>query len=123
MIDRRLKEEGGSEAATALRTAAIATAALGVVGDVTAALCGVPMVAGAALAGTLPRWRGLVLIPALFPFLAQLMVMGAAAASFGFRWRGGAIEAVLLAILFVTGVGSIVLVRIHRPAWKKPERG
>ncbi len=114
---RRLIAERGTEAAALLRALAAATALLGVLGNVAAIVCGVPLVVGTALATTIarPALRGLVLLPAVLPLLVQAMVLITASAAFGFRWRGGVIEGLLLVLMTVAGIGAIVLVRLHKP--------
>jgi len=78
--------------------------------------CVVTAATGAALAVTVPsRWRTVALLPAGIPLILQLMVVAAAAATFGFRWRGGIVAGVLLPVLAVALIGAAVIVRVHRP--------
>jgi len=118
---RLLVSEQGTEAAIMLRTLASATALLALLGSVVAIVCGVPLAVGAAWATTVARpRRGLVLLPAALPLLVQAMVAVTAASAFGFRWRGGTIEGVLLVLLAITGIGAVVLVRLHAPQRGRP---
>jgi len=112
---RHLESEQGIAAASVLRTAAIATVFLAFVGSVTAIVCGVPLVLGAAFATSMRRMRSLVLLPALLPTLVQAMVLVTAGSAFGFEWRGDSGEALLLVILAGTEIGAVVLVRLHKP--------
>ena len=111
-----LMSDGGQEAGWVLRAATLATAALGLSGDVTGVLCGVPLVTGAAFAATMRRFRILALLPAAVPLLVQAMVIATASMAFGFRWRGGPLHGALLALLAVSAIGALVLVRLHRPS-------
>lgn len=111
---------GAGQVARALGLLAGVLALLSATCSVLGLTVGVPLAAGALLGGAAAspplRWGALLL--GRLPLYAELLLIAAASASFGFRWHGGALETLGLVALPPAG---LVAASAARRAWRVEE--
>ncbi len=114
MANATLRAQGrAGTARTLFLLLGISFGALVAMGSVIGLVIGAPLVLALSLAPFIGRAQGVAVVLGFVPFLAQAALIGAAAASFGFRWRAGGGETACLILLIIAAVAvRISLARI-----------